>query len=218
MPAAERFHNKPMIWLIRHENILFTLWEEESKKVNYSGNYQNIYQAIAEKLCKAGLQIQWKDVRTRIESVTKKYNEELRDIEALGRPSSWRHFERVHKILGVSPQSIESIESNGVATLLDDEQYGLDDLPNSETSSVAEPNDNNCPDSVSASPSPEKKRRKLGNTSKMTPFELAMLEIERDRTVRLESIAMNRLEVMKRMAAENAEFHKKLLALVKSRK
>jgi len=69
-----------------------------------------------------------------------------------------------------------------------------------------------------AAESPASKKRKSDNTSQMTPFEFAMLEIERDRTEKLTDIAMWRLEVTKRMAAENAEFHSKILALMKSKK
>lgn len=70
----------------------------------------------------------------------------------------------------------------------------------------------------SSTESPEPKRRKSDNTSQLTPFEVAMLDIERDRTDKLEHIAKCRLEVMKRMAAENVEFHKKVLAVMKSKK
>ncbi|EDV97092.1 GH16636 [Drosophila grimshawi] len=70
---------------------------------------------------------------------------------------------------------------------------------------------------------PATKKRKASlnsssNSDQLTPFEKAMLEIERDRSERLERIAQQRLKIMRRMAAENSDFHSKIIALMKSKK
>ncbi|XP_064551552.1 uncharacterized protein LOC135437521 [Drosophila montana] len=225
---------KPAVyWINTHEEILFRLWHQNLDELRTKRPTRQVYQVIAEKLIDAGLQLGWKDVRTKVDNLTRKYKEELKKLRSTGQASNWKNFEHIHKILGEakSDEKVSNeLEQSSDMILTKEEHFDFEDLPFStfsgeevivdqhlENLDFGEPKFfSETAEYVTESPAP--KKRKLAKASQLTPYEAAMLEIERDRSDRLERIAMCRLQVMKRMAAENAAFHSKILALMKSKK
>ncbi|EDW70926.2 uncharacterized protein [Drosophila virilis] len=226
---------KPSIfWRNTHEEILFRLWHQHLDELRTKRPTKQVYQVIAEKLTDAGFQLGWKDVRTKVDNVTRKYKEELKKLRTTGQPSNWKNFEHIYKILGEAKcddkLSIE-LEQSSDMILTKEEHFDFEDLPFSNCSGdeiLVEQHLENldfvepkfCSETAEyvTDESPAPKKRKLNKSGQLTPYESAMLDIERDRSDRLERIAMCRLQVMKRMAAENAAFHSKILALMKSKK
>ncbi|XP_037731436.1 uncharacterized protein LOC119562344 [Drosophila subpulchrella] len=66
---------------------------------------------MAQTLMEAGFHVSYKDVRTKIENLTKKYRQEKNKMgPSGGAPSSWQHYELVHSFLGA--YSIHNMEQN----------------------------------------------------------------------------------------------------------
>ncbi|XP_051858273.1 uncharacterized protein LOC117565968 isoform X1 [Drosophila albomicans] len=50
---------------------------------------------MCEKFLAAGFNVEWKDVKTKLNNLTKKYKNEIKKRG----PSQWHHFAKVHRIL-----------------------------------------------------------------------------------------------------------------------
>ncbi|XP_017120638.1 uncharacterized protein LOC108141674 isoform X2 [Drosophila elegans] len=224
---------KPISWSLYYESLLFDLWEENIASVRAGQKSTIVCGAMAEKLDEAGfIGVEMKDVRTKLDNITRKYKQERKEVQ-----STWRHFERVDRILGrinplkYGPLIEESTEENGI------EEYLEDDLDYNDIENGAQSNDGgeswertlemmSNPGSPCDDPpfTPPYKRQKHSQ-DEMTSFEAGILEATRERNKELKKMreeltdlasrrlnSLERLEkTMLRMEKANAKFHQQLL-------
>ncbi|KAI8043617.1 hypothetical protein M5D96_004950 [Drosophila gunungcola] len=123
---------KPISWSLYYESLLFDLWEENIASVRAGQKSTIVCGAMAEKLDDAGfIGVEMKDVRTKLDNITRKYKQERKEVQ-----STWRHFERVDRILGrINPlkygplieESTGSLKNDSILLLAEPyAQYSLD--------------------------------------------------------------------------------------------
>ncbi|XP_037711730.1 uncharacterized protein LOC119548514 [Drosophila subpulchrella] len=229
---------KPLSWSQYYEELLFDLWEENIASIRAGQKSTIVCKAMAEKLDEAGfIGVEMKDVRTKLDNITRKYK-----IEAREGHSKWKHFSRIRRILGVlKPVKVkydhlieQSTDDNGKQEPLSVKSESLnDDL---DQPGILSDEDGTSWDrtlEMLSNPgslcddlpySPQCKKAKL-SPDDMTSFEAGMLAATKERNrelkqmrkelTNLASRRLNALEklqmTMERMEQENAKFHEKLL-------
>ncbi|XP_070855249.1 uncharacterized protein [Drosophila suzukii] len=93
------------------EVLLIDIWQENIEELRGARKNVHIYMEMAQTLMEAGFDVSCKDVRTKIENLTKKYRQEKNKMgPSGGAPSSWQHYELVHSFLGA--YRIHNMEQN----------------------------------------------------------------------------------------------------------
>jgi len=62
-----------VLWTGEYEAILFEMWEEYLEAMRSSQKNFHIFQIIAEKLCSEGFNVTWREVRSKVDNLTRKY-------------------------------------------------------------------------------------------------------------------------------------------------
>ncbi|XP_062124938.1 uncharacterized protein LOC133838029 [Drosophila sulfurigaster albostrigata] len=97
---SQKTHKPSISWSGIHEAMLFELWEENLTALRSAQKNTHIFKRMCEKLLAAGFNVEWKDVRIKIDNLTKKYKNEIKKRGPTGgAPSQWQHFAKVHRIL-----------------------------------------------------------------------------------------------------------------------
>ncbi|XP_052851714.1 uncharacterized protein LOC128261850 isoform X1 [Drosophila gunungcola] len=192
---------KPISWSLYYESLLFDLWEENIASVRAGQKSTIVCGAMAEKLDDAGfIGVEMKDVRTKLDNITRKYKQERKEVQ-----STWRHFERVDRILGrINPLKYGPLIEESTGSLKNDkngiEEYLEDDLDYNDIDNGAPSNDGgeswertlemmSNPGSPCDDPpfSPPYKRQKHSQ-EEMTSFEAGILEATRERNKELKKM------------------------------
>ncbi|XP_070855186.1 uncharacterized protein [Drosophila suzukii] len=98
-------------WAKQMEVLLIDIWQENIEELRGARKNVHIYMEMAQTLMEAGFDVSYKDVRTKIENLTKKYRQEKNKLgPSGGAPSSWQHYELVHSFLGA--YRIHNMEQN----------------------------------------------------------------------------------------------------------
>ncbi|XP_070854802.1 uncharacterized protein [Drosophila suzukii] len=88
-------------WTKQMEVLLIDIWQENIEELRGARKNVHIYMEMAQTLMEAGFDVSYKDVRTKIENLTKMYRQEKNNMgPSGGAPSSWQHYELVHSFLG----------------------------------------------------------------------------------------------------------------------
>nr|XP_041630789.1 myb/SANT-like DNA-binding domain-containing protein 1 [Drosophila kikkawai] len=87
-------------WTLHMECLLIDVWQENMEQLRGSRKNSHIYMEMAQTLMEAGHDVSWKDVRTKMDNMTKK-QEKHKMGKSGGAPSAWQHFEALHAFLGL---------------------------------------------------------------------------------------------------------------------
>ncbi|XP_044248847.1 uncharacterized protein [Drosophila takahashii] len=178
-------------WTVKMELLLIDVWQENVEQLRSNRKNVHIYMEMAQSMMEAGFDIDYKDVRTKIENLTK------RKISG-GAPSSWQHYELLHSFLGAF--RIHNTEKSN----LENENWNkyfvetLDEDPEDNVASI-------CSGSQrSGSNGPPAKRAKLDHKAELVEIARDRLDEQRAQT-----------EIMSRMADSQAQFQTDLLELLR---
>ncbi|XP_062121656.1 uncharacterized protein LOC133835645 isoform X2 [Drosophila sulfurigaster albostrigata] len=218
---------KTIMWVQKYEQMLFDMWEENIGILNGSELKSPTFVEFALRLQEAGFNVDWKKVRSKMDNLTKRYKAEVRELRKPdGKRTHWRHFKRLHRILG----PIKSRKKLLSSTL--DEQVNIDPNESDELlvenfdALIEEPLDHsyytqfqeehvgeNENYSTNESVPTMKLEKRIANPV-MTPFESAMIEVVKQRSKDLNQAAAERLEVLNRHLSSTIEFQNKLLKMM----
>ncbi|XP_044315303.1 uncharacterized protein LOC123037682 [Drosophila rhopaloa] len=100
-------------WTVQMELLLIDIWQENIDQLRGVRKNVHVYMEMAQSLMEAGFDVSYKDVRTKIENMTKKYKQEKNKIgPSGGAPSVWQHYDVLHSFLGAF--RIHNTEQNTV--------------------------------------------------------------------------------------------------------
>lgn len=216
----------PVTWKREHEYLLFDLWEKNLSRIKESKGQKEIFSEMALHFADAGFDVGWKKIKSKTDNLLRAYRQELKTIrETGGLPSTWPHFKRLHKIVGSksSKNSLEEMRAKAknkpYKMRSDDEEFAS--ITSSAESFIIESSEDSCSVNFEKKSlkrnrvkSPEQISKKTGNTQEMTPFELAMIEVVKERTEDLRRAATERLNVMSRFLDSTIEFQNKTLEII----
>ncbi|XP_037731413.1 uncharacterized protein LOC119562327 [Drosophila subpulchrella] len=98
-------------WTTRMEVLLIDIWQENIVQLRGARKNVHIYMEMATTLMETGLDVSYKDVRTKTENLTKKHRQEKYKMgPSGGAPSAWQHYELLHTFLGA--YRIHNMEQN----------------------------------------------------------------------------------------------------------
>ncbi|XP_017120637.1 uncharacterized protein LOC108141674 isoform X1 [Drosophila elegans] len=220
---------KPISWSLYYESLLFDLWEENIASVRAGQKSTIVCGAMAEKLDEAGfIGVEMKDVRTKLDNITRKYKQERKEVQ-----STWRHFERVDRILGrINPLKYGPLIEESTGSLENEEngieEYLEDDLDYNDIENGAQSNDGgeswertlemmSNPGSPCDDPpfTPPYKRQKHSQ-DEMTSFEAGILEATRERNKELKKMREELTDLASRRLNSLERLEKTMLRMEKA--
>ncbi|XP_034112771.1 uncharacterized protein LOC117573589 isoform X1 [Drosophila albomicans] len=222
---------KTIMWVSKYEQMLFDMWEENIGILNGSELKSPTFVEFALRLQGAGFNVDWKKVRSKMDNLTKRYKAVVRELRKPdGKRTHWRHFKRLHRILG--PRMSRKKLLSSTPFLKVDEQVNSDANESDELLAenfdalIEEPLDHSYytqfqeehveeNENYSTNESvPTMKLEKRIADPVMTPFESAMIEVVKQRTNDLNQAAAERLEVLNRHLSSTIEFQNKVLNML----
>ncbi|XP_044249574.1 uncharacterized protein [Drosophila takahashii] len=220
---AERTTTGRLKWTTNMECLLVDLWQDSIAELRGPRKNSHIYLEMAQSMKEAGFNISFRDVRTKLENMTKKYRLEKNKIgPSGGTPSSWQHFDKVHSFLG--PFRIHSMEAN----TLDNEnveEYLEETIElnpeNSESPSCSARGISTTTSEISvisASGASSAKRAKQDHLAELVEVARDRLELTREQQKSYDEHQKNQTAILERVAKSQEKFQSELLKFLRESK
>ncbi|XP_070142100.1 myb/SANT-like DNA-binding domain-containing protein 1 [Drosophila kikkawai] len=172
------------------ECLLIDVWQENIEHLRGSRKNSHVYMEMAQTLMEAGYDVYWKDIKTKLENMTRKYKQEKNKMG----PNDWQHFETLQAFLGSF--RVHNLEQDTV----DNEnttQYFSEEV-------LEDPEESNLSGSRRSGSLPPAKRARLEQKSELVEIARERLEEQKAQT-----------EILQRMADSQEKFQSELLQFLR---
>ncbi|XP_041632971.1 myb/SANT-like DNA-binding domain-containing protein 1 [Drosophila kikkawai] len=185
-------------WTLQMECLLIDVWQENMEQLRGSRKNSHIYMEMAQTLMEAGNDVSWKDIKTKVDNMTKKYKQEKHKMgPSGGAPSAWQHFEALHSFLGSF--RVHNMEQDTVDNENTTEYFTEEYLEDVEETSMS--------GSRRSGSLPPAKRAKVDQKSELVEIARERLEEQKTQT-----------EILQRMADSQEKFQSELLRFLRESK
>ncbi|XP_070143245.1 uncharacterized protein [Drosophila kikkawai] len=185
-------------WTLHMECLLIDVWQENIEHLRGPRKNSHVYMEMAQTLMEAGYDVSWKDIKTKLENLTRKCKQEKDKMgPSGGAPSAWQHFEALQAFLGSF--HVHNLEQDTVdnenTTQYFSEEY-LEDVQETSMSG-----------SRRSGSLPPAKRAKVDQKSELVEIARERLEEQKTQT-----------EILQRMADSQEKFQSELLQFLRESK